>query len=815
MQVGLGLGIGIAGMLTDDAEPMGGAQRQVPDDFGGDRSTDAGRTRRQPVAEAGERGVDMLTRPLGLAPAKINLRQAALDGCMLCPAPHHFLRAPKRVQGLHVMQQGLVVAGHAGCLLGCQQQEMQRFVPHLGPGVVQGEHARELLRAVSAEQQLDAGGNLAVQGAAPGEQQAFVDRLLDQRVLEYVGQLGCRGVIGDQVRRLQPAEAFIQSVAVIDDRPQDAVEKAAANHGGDAQNAFEALIEPIDPGHDDALDRIGNSHVLMRRRRPLAALVADDGFRVDQGPDHLLQVKRVAACLIQDHVARPVDPVGIALQQQSDQALAFGHGQRLQGDFEKSVVRQRRGPEFMEPPDSYFVRAPKGDDKQAATRGDRQKVLNERRRRAVEPMHVVDDQDDRRVLREALEQPITRTQHMARQRLTIEIAHPFRRRVRHLDAEERCRIGQHLVALGRKQPADGPSERRPSVVIPRPFDQPEKRPQHLDERPVAQALPKRPRVPLEIRDRMRKQRPDLLEQARLANASLTGDQQQPARPGVRQAREYTADGVDLTLPPDQRPPPGTTFAEWPAAGVECGKVRLAPWPKHLVQRLRPREALQRRSAERAALEFMTHELMGAFADDDSAWNGRSLHAAGKMDDRAAHAVGYHAAGRILRFGSQHAAGTQADADLQLVLARPTQSDIMGLNRLLQGKRRVASPFCMVLLNERDAEDRHDPVAAPLCDGAAVTVHRVPHQRDRRRQDIHGGLRVGTLDQRGRTHDVGKKDRDDPAVARLRITAGRLVGAGLLPLGGKFRLVHELAIHAGEESFVTAVAGQMRELASAR
>ena len=151
-----------------------------------------------------------------------------------------------------------------------------------------------------------------------------------------------------------------------------------------------------------------------------------------------------------------------------------------------------------------------------------------------------------------------------------------------------------------------------------------------------------------------------------------------------------------------------------------------------MQRLWLREALQRRSAERTALEFVAHELMGAFADDDGAWSGRSLDAAGKMDDGSAHAVGYHAACRILGVGSQHAAGTQADADLQFVLARPALPGIMGLNRLLQRKRRVASSFCMILLNERDAKDRHDPVAVPLRDGAAVTAYRIPHQRDRRR-----------------------------------------------------------------------------------
>ena len=775
MEVGLSLGIGIAGMLADGAEPMGGAQCQVPDDLGGDCPAHAGPAGRQPVAEARERGVDMLARAPWLAPAQVDFRQAALDGRMLRPAPQHPLRAPKRVQGLLVVQQGLVVAGHAGRLLGGLQQEVQRLVPHLGAGVVQGEHARKLLRAAAVEQQLDAGCDLAMQAAAPCKEEAFVNRLLDQRVLEYVGKLGRRRVIGDQVGCLQPAEAFIQSVAVIDDRPQDAMEEAAANDGGNAQNAFEAVIETVDPGHDDTLDRIGNGDVPMRRRRPLAALVADDGLRIDQGPDHLLQVERVAARLVEDHVARPADAVGIALQQRADQALALGCGQGLQGEFEEGVARQRRSPKFVEAPDPRLLRASKGDDEQGAVRSDWKKVLDERRRRAVKPMHVVDDQNDRRVLHEPLEQPVARAQHVARQRLAVEVAHPFRGWVRHLDAQERRRIGQHLVALGRKKPADGLIERRPGVVVPRPLGQVEERLQHFDEGPVAQALPKRERVPLKVQDRMREQRPDLLKQARLADPSLAADQQQPTLPGFRQTREQAADGVDLALPPHQRSPSGTIPVGWAPAGAKRGEARLGPWPKHLIQRLRLGEAFQRRGAERTALELAMRKLMGAFADDDGAWGGRSLDAAGEMDDGPAHAVGDHAAGRILGIGSQHAAGTQADANLQLARARPARPDIMGLNRLLQRERRVASPFRMVLLNERDAEDRHDPVAAPLHDGAAVAAHRIPHHRDCRSQDIHGGLGISTLDQRGRTHDIGKEDGDDPAVARLGIIARRFAG----------------------------------------
>ena len=71
---------------------------------------------------------------------------------------------------------------------------------------------------------------------------------------------------------------------------------------------------------------------------------------------------------------------------------------------------------------------------------------------------------------------------------------------------------------------------------------------------------------------------------------------------------------------------------------------------------------------------------------------------------------------------------------------------------------------MVLVRDRRAEQRHDAVAQDPVDRAFVPMHRVHHDAERRIQNAPGVFRIGVLDQRERTLDVGEQHRHLLALA---------------------------------------------------
>ena len=66
---------------------------------------------------------------------------------------------------------------------------------------------------------------------------------------------------------------------------------------------------------------------------------------------------------------------------------------------------------------------------------------------------------------------------------------------------------------------------------------------------------------------------------------------------------------------------------------------------------------------------------------------------------------------------------------------------------------------MVLMRDRRAEQRHDPVAHNLVDRTLVAMDRGHHDADRSVEDAARLFRVGVLDQRKRTLDIGEQHGD--------------------------------------------------------
>ena len=112
----------------------------------------------------------------------------------------------------------------------------------------------------------------------------------------------------------------------------------------------------------------------------------------------------------------------------------------------------------------------------------------------------------------------------------------------------------------------------------------------------------------------------------------------------------------------------------------------------------------------------------------------------------------------------HFAGVDADANLDRRAALGAQLVGVAPQLLLHPQRGVKRALRMVLVRDRRAEQREDPVAGGLHDVAVVAMHRVDHQLQRRIDDRARFFGVEVLLQLGRALDVGEQRRDRLALA---------------------------------------------------
>ena len=144
------------------------------------------------------------------------------------------------------------------------------------------------------------------------------------------------------------------------------------------------------------------------------------------------------------------------------------------------------------------------------------------------------------------------------------------------------------------------------------------------------------------------------------------------------------------------------------------------------------------------------------------------------------------------------------ADLDAVGA--AQLGRLDAHGALDRQRRVAGAHGVVLMRDRRAEQRHDAIAQDPVDRALVAVHAVHHHAERRIQDPPGVLRIGVLDQRERTLDVGEQHGDLLALAlerraRAQDALGQMPGHAGFERRRRLALAGHLQIRDGGEQLL--------------
>ncbi len=89
---------------------------------------------------------------------------------------------------------------------------------------------------------------------------------------------------------------------------------------------------------------------------------------------------------------------------------------------------------------------------------------------------------------------------------------------------------------------------------------------------------------------------------------------------------------------------------------------------------------------------------------------------------------------------------------------------VALHRLLHPERRVAGPHRVILVGQRCAEERHDPVAHHLVHRALITVDGLHHPLQDGIENLARLLGIAVSQQLHRALEVGEEDRDLLALA---------------------------------------------------
>ena len=117
--------------------------------------------------------------------------------------------------------------------------------------------------------------------------------------------------------------------------------------------------------------------------------------------------------------------------------------------------------------------------------------------------------------------------------------------------------------------------------------------------------------------------------------------------------------------------------------------------------------------------------------------------------------------------NDHLTGVQADADADRDAVLPANILRVPLHRLLHPERGVARADRVVLVGERSAEERHDPVAHHLVHGALVAVDGLHHALEHGIEELARLLGIAVGEQLHRALEVGEEDGDLLALALQR------------------------------------------------
>ena len=191
-----------------------------------------------------------------------------------------------------VGRDGLVVREGRGGVVGRDLVVAQGALRFPGGGEVPAEDGGHLVRSALGCR-LERPGGAAVQQAALGAQQPVVGRLLNQGVPEAVDGFGPPGHLVQEILGAQLGQGGLERLVRGAHRGQQPERELGAEYGRGPDRVAGRRAEPVHPGPDHALQRLGH----LRARGPAeppGTPLAHQGPGLEQRAQPLLEEQRVA-----------------------------------------------------------------------------------------------------------------------------------------------------------------------------------------------------------------------------------------------------------------------------------------------------------------------------------------------------------------------------------------------------------------------------------------------------------------------------------------------------------------------------------------
>ncbi len=195
---------------------------------------------------------------------------------------------------------------------------MHRLGRLVGPRIVVDQAVVGVLEAAGVLL-LDRFGGLPVEGLAAADQQAVVGHVLGQGVFEEVARIAVRGLLEEELPRLEVEEQAVEGLAAVPHRAQQLARELAAEHRGGLQEPLVVLRQAVDARHQDALD--GARHraafaAFGALREGAGQLLEEEGIAFGLGQHLGLELGRQAGVFEDRLGERPAVLVGEPAQRQ-------------------------------------------------------------------------------------------------------------------------------------------------------------------------------------------------------------------------------------------------------------------------------------------------------------------------------------------------------------------------------------------------------------------------------------------------------------------------------------------------------------------
>ena len=474
------------------------------------------------------------------------------------------------------------------------------------------------------------------------------------------------------------------------------------------------------------------------------AVPALERAALDQILERLLEEERVAAGALREQIRQRAGQR--RLGERLGQLAARTGLQRPQLELAIAVREDGARVLAQAPRRLVAIGAVDEDEPELHLLGQPEQVLDELERERVRPLQVVEDDAQRVGLGEAPHDRPHGGERLLLDGLAAQLAQ-LRLRLG-LEREPEQAGEERIRRLGaRAEAAERSLQLQPQTRLRGIDADAEPVAQEVAHGPVGEALGIRARAPFEEADAVAVAPPRLDDEPRLADARLAGDRDDRAAAvgdrlaGLVEHRELARAADDLHHRADLGGPPRAGHARGAQRALDAAQLDLS---------------------ERLELDAVLHLALGLGPDHDAAVRRELLEPRGDVGGVAERVV---AIGAVVVVREHDRAGVDRDAHEQVDAVAALELVAVRGDRGLDRERGAHGALGIVLVSDGRAEEREQPVALELGDGAVEAPDLARDQRDDLVEHELRPLGAQPLADRGRADDVGEHHRDDALGSR--------------------------------------------------